>query len=69
MRVTTVFNRVLRLDGASVVGVAFTDDGVVVTLRSRARHSRVFEDTVALPPSRRTGSAGENYVTAELRSR
>ncbi|TDO50874.1 hypothetical protein EV643_104374 [Kribbella sp. VKM Ac-2527] len=41
MRVTTVFNRVLRLDGASAVGVAFTDDGAAVTLRRRATLQRV----------------------------
>lgn len=37
MRVTTAFNRVLAVPGASVADVAFTDDGVVVRLRRRAR--------------------------------
>lgn len=36
MRVRTVFNRMLGLDGASVVGVVFTGDGVVVTVRRSA---------------------------------
>lgn len=40
MRVTTIFNRILGLDGASVVGVAFTDDEMVVTLRRRAKLHR-----------------------------
>lgn len=37
MRVTTLFNRILGLTGAAVTGVAFTDDGVVVTLRRQAK--------------------------------
>jgi transposase len=40
VRVTTVFNRMLGLDGGSVVRVEFTDDGLVVTLRRRARLHR-----------------------------
>ena len=40
MRVSTVFNRMLGLDGASVVGVEFTDDGLVVSLRRRAKVHR-----------------------------
>jgi transposase len=40
VRVTTVFNRVLGLDGASVVGVASTDGVTVVRLRRRARLHR-----------------------------
>ena len=37
MRVTTAFNRLLRLDGATVTGVEFVDDGVVVDVRRRKR--------------------------------
>lgn len=40
MRVTTVFNRILGLDGASVVGVASADDQVVITVRRRAKLHR-----------------------------
>jgi transposase len=40
VRVTTVFNRILGLDGAWVVGVASTDDQIVITLRRRARLHR-----------------------------
>lgn len=40
MRVTTAFNRLLVLPGASVADVAFTDEGVVVGLRRRARLHR-----------------------------
>lgn len=37
MRVTTAFNRMLAIPGATVAAVAFTPAGVVVTLRRRAR--------------------------------
>lgn len=37
MRVTTAFNRLLGLDGATVTGVEFVDDGVVVDVRRRKR--------------------------------
>lgn len=37
MRVSTAFNRMLCLPGASVVDVAFGGDGVVVTVRLRRR--------------------------------
>lgn len=37
MRVTTAFNRLLQVPGASVVTVSFERDGVVVGLRRRAR--------------------------------
>jgi transposase len=37
VRVTTAFKRLLRLPGASVIGVSFTADGVVVTVRLRGR--------------------------------
>lgn len=37
MRVTTAFNRLLRLDGAGVAAVEFSDEGVVVDLRRRRR--------------------------------
>ncbi len=40
MRVTTAFNRMLDLPGASVISVAFTDTGIVVGLRHRARRLR-----------------------------
>lgn len=40
MRVTTAFNRVLALDGASVTEVSFTDAGVVVGVRRRGRLHR-----------------------------
>ena len=40
MRVTTAFNRMLKLPGASVVSVAFSDVGVVVGLRQRTRRLR-----------------------------
>jgi transposase len=33
VRVTTAFNRLLRLPGASVIDVSFTSDGIVVTVR------------------------------------
>jgi transposase len=37
VRVSTAFNRLLRLPGASVADVSFTGDGVVVTVRLRRR--------------------------------
>jgi transposase len=37
MRATTAFNRLLRLPGASVTGVSFGSEGVVVTVRLRRR--------------------------------
>lgn len=37
MRVTTAFNRLLRLRGASVIDVSFTAEGVIVTVRLRRR--------------------------------
>lgn len=37
MRVTTGFNRMLRLPGASVVDVSFGSEGVIVTVRLRRR--------------------------------
>lgn len=40
MRVSTAFNRMLAIPGASVTTVAFTDDGVVVGVRRRARRHR-----------------------------
>ena len=39
MRVSTAFNRMLAIEGASVTEVAFTEDGVVVMLRRRAQGS------------------------------
>ena len=35
MRITTAFNRLLRLPGASVIDVSFTVEGVIVTVRLR----------------------------------
>jgi transposase len=40
VRVSTAFNRMLAIDGASVTAVAFTGDGIVVSLRRRARRHR-----------------------------
>ena len=40
MRVSTVFNRMLALPGASVGSVGFTADGIVVELRLRVRRHR-----------------------------
>jgi transposase len=40
VRVTTAFNRMLRLPGASVIGVSFAPEGVIVTVRLR-RQRRV----------------------------
>lgn len=37
MRLTTAFNRILELPGASVRTVAFTDQGIVIELRRRRR--------------------------------
>lgn len=37
MRVSTAFNRILRIPGASVTDVAISDDGIVVALRSRSK--------------------------------
>ena len=37
MRVTTAFNRLLRLPGASVIDVGFGGEGVIVTVRLRRR--------------------------------
>ncbi len=37
MRVTTAFNRMLRLPGASVIGVSFAAEGVIVCVRPRRR--------------------------------
>ena len=35
MRVTTALNRLLGLPGASVIGVSFGSEGVIVTVRLR----------------------------------
>ncbi len=40
MRVTTAFNRMLDLSGASVVSVAFTSEGIVIGIRNRSRRLR-----------------------------
>jgi transposase len=40
VRVTTAFNKMLAIPGATVAGVAFTPAGVVVTLRPRFRRLR-----------------------------
>ena len=40
MRVSTAFNRILRVVGATVRAVEFTGDGVVVTVQPRARTHR-----------------------------
>ncbi len=37
MRVTTAFNRLLRLPGASVIDVSFGVEGVIVSVRLRRR--------------------------------
>lgn len=37
MRVTTAFNRLLRLPGAAVIDVSFSSEGVIVTVRLRRR--------------------------------
>ena len=37
MRVTTAFNRLLRLPGAAVMDVSFGAEGVIVTVRLRRR--------------------------------
>jgi zinc-finger of transposase IS204/IS1001/IS1096/IS1165 len=37
MRVSTAFNRLLRLPGASVIDVSFGAEGVIVTVRLRRR--------------------------------
>ena len=37
MRVTTAFNRLLRLPGAAVIDVGFGGEGVIVTVRLRRR--------------------------------
>jgi transposase len=40
VRVCTAFNRMLSIDGASVVSVAFAPEGIVVGVRQRARRHR-----------------------------
>jgi transposase len=40
VRVSTAFNRMLAIPGASVTAVAFTDNGIVVSLRRRSRRHR-----------------------------
>jgi hypothetical protein len=42
VRLTTAFNRILQLPGASVRTVAFTDQGIVMELRRRRRLERGF---------------------------
>jgi hypothetical protein len=37
VRVTTAFNRLLRLPGAAVIDVSFAAQGVIVTVRLRRR--------------------------------
>jgi transposase len=37
MRVSTAFNRLLRLPGAAVIDVSFSTEGVIVTVRLRRR--------------------------------
>ena len=53
MRVTTAFNRILRLAGASVSAVEFTDDGVVVTVQPTGATTSLSVRT----PSRRAMTA------------
>ncbi len=50
MRVTTAFNRLLRLRGASVIDVSFSAEGVIVTFRLRRRR-RVTPDATADDPA------------------
>lgn len=40
MRVTTAFNRLLALPGGTVTSVSFTDEGLLVGIRARARRLR-----------------------------
>jgi transposase len=40
VRVTTAFNKMLSIPGATVASVEFTDEGVVVGLRRRAGRPR-----------------------------
>jgi len=40
VRLSTAFNRILQLPGASVRSIAFTDDGLVIALRRRWRRLR-----------------------------
>lgn len=37
VRLTTAFNRILRLSGATVQSAAFTEQGLVIALRRRRR--------------------------------
>jgi hypothetical protein len=43
VRVTTAFTRLLRLPGASVTDVSFSDEGVVVTVGLRRRPADLLE--------------------------
>jgi hypothetical protein len=67
MRVTTAFNRLLRLPGASVIDVSFGGEGVIVTvgLRRARRFARaagkpapIFRSTTA------ESSAGAIWTSA-----
>ena len=48
MRITTAFSWILRLPGASVHEIAFTDHGLVIALRRRRRRLLCFRNLNAL---------------------
>ena len=54
MRVTTGFNRMLRLPGASVIDVSFGAEGVIVTVRLRATAEGLLWLRAARRPDPRT---------------
>jgi hypothetical protein len=66
VRVSTAFERLLRLPGAGVTDVSFTGEGVVVTVRLRCRR-RVCGGCGQTGPWRSTpaaSSAGGNSISA-----
>lgn len=65
MRATTAFNRLLRLPGASVSGVSFGAEGVIVTvgLRRRRLSARAAARSAA-PSTTGASSAGATSTSA-----
>ena len=68
VRLTTAFNRILQLPGASVHTVAFTDQGLVIGLRRRRRRLRLpLRRDHAGPATTPPGAAGGTWTSAPAR--
>ena len=67
MRVTTAFNRLLRLPGASVIDVSFGGEGVIVTVRLRRRRRVCWRLRADRPAARDPRPAGEALAAPRSR--